>query len=142
MNPKIKSKLRWSIRENLCVKYLEVGTSPLEVVDLALNFSESLTLLVQLLQLVFLLKQLLLIQLLPASRVDLNAMRINRWNKCQTGFFQIFHKLYLALLERVRSLEFCLDPEPSGLAAVALVLFGCWCKTSSSLAVVASVSSL
>lgn len=49
---------------------------------------------------------------------------------------------YLALLERLSSLGFCLDPVPNDPAMVARVLFGCWCKTSSSLAVVPSVSSL
>lgn len=50
--------------------------------------------------------------------------------------------LHLALLDRVRFLGFCLDTAPSGREAVVLVLFGCWCKASSSLAVVTSVSSL
>lgn len=49
---------------------------------------------------------------------------------------------YLALLERLSSLGLCLDPVPTDKATAALVLFGCWCKTSSSFAVVPSVSSL
>lgn len=46
---------------------------------------------------------------------------------------------YLALLDRVSSRGLALEPVPR---EPALVLLGCWCKTSSSLAVVASVSSL
>lgn len=53
--------------------------------------------------------------------------------------FAIRAGLYLALLDRLSSLGLGLDPVPS---EPALVLFGCWCKTSSSLAVVPSVSSL
>lgn len=52
-----------------CVEYLEVRTSPLEILDLSLDFSESLPLFMELLSLLFLLKQLLLIQLLPALGV-------------------------------------------------------------------------
>lgn len=49
--------------------YLEVRTSPLEVLDLALDFNESLALFMELLQLLLLLKKLLLIQLLSVFTV-------------------------------------------------------------------------
>lgn len=57
-------------------------------------------------------------------------------------FFPLFSILHLALLERLVSLGFCFDPVPNVPGTAALVLFGCWCNTSSSLAVVTSVSSL
>ena len=48
--------------------YLEVGTHPLQVLDLALDVHESLALVVELLQLLLLLTELLLVQLLPGGR--------------------------------------------------------------------------
>ena len=48
--------------------YLEVGTHPLQVLDLALDVHESLALVVELLQLLLLLTELLLVQLLPGVR--------------------------------------------------------------------------
>lgn len=53
----------------MCVKYLEVGASPLEVLDLALDFNEPLALFMELLQLLLLLKKLLLIQFLSVFTV-------------------------------------------------------------------------
>lgn len=52
----------------LSVCYLEVRAGPLQVLDLALDFHEPLSLLVKLLQLLLLLTELLLVQLLPASK--------------------------------------------------------------------------
>ena len=51
----------------MCVSYLKVGTGPLQVSDLALNFSESLVLIMELFQLLLLLMDFFLIQLFPSS---------------------------------------------------------------------------
>lgn len=56
------------LRLSICLSYLEVGTGPLQVLDLALDFHEPLSLFVKLLQLLLLLTELLLVQLLPASK--------------------------------------------------------------------------
>lgn len=117
---------------------------------MALNFSEPLTLFMELFKLLLLLTQLLLVQLFPLSSEAMQNNQAQTKALCVgrsfltfiDSFNKSFMLLYLALLERLSSLGLCLDPVPKDPATVALVLLGCWCKTSSSLAVVPSVSSL